>query len=235
MANAFVGTFFVDMPKTLSVTAATPAVVGTLNINTKALPSSVAILVIIHAICLGGAFVLVFPLGIVILRWFASVRFHWMLQVFAVFVSIIGLAVAIALSLMDPEYNALDEGHQIIGIVVVAALFLQAGLGYVHHANYKKHQRRTWASHSHLWTGRVVIIVGMLNAVLGFVLADNTAAAAAVGVVSVLVLIGLVATTYFGSKRSQTKKTSEQQHADHLPLSNYDSPYGGSEDAFYSR
>jgi hypothetical protein len=223
------------MPKTLSATALTPAVSGTSNINTKALPRSVAVLVILHAICLGGAFVFLFPLGVLILRWFASVRFHWMLQVFAAFVSTIGLVVAVALSLMDPEYKGLDEGHQIIGIVVVAALFVQAGLGYVHHANYKQSERRTWASHAHLWTGRVIIIVGMLNTVLGFVLANNTLAAAAAGVVSVLILIGLVATTYFGLKRTHTKRAPEQQHFDHLPLSNYDSPHGGSEDAFYTR
>lgn len=222
------------MPKTLSATAVTPAVSGTLNINTKALPGSVAVLVIIHAICLGGAFVFLFPLGIVILRWFASVRFHWMLQVFAVVVSAVGLAFAIVLSIMDPEYKGLDEGHQVIGIVVVAALFLQGALGYVHHANYKKCERRTWASHAHLWTGRVVIVVGMLNTVLGFVLAGNTLAAAAAGVISVVILIGSVATTYFGSKRSHTKRASEQDQFDRLPLRNYDSPHGGSEEAFYN-
>lgn len=234
LAKDFKGTFFVDMPKTLSATAVTPALSGTLNINTKALPSSVAVLVIIHAICLGGAFVFVFPLGIVILRWFASVRFHWMLQVFAVVASAVGLAFAIVLSVMDPEYKGLDEGHQVIGIVVVAALFLQAALGYVHHANYKKCEQRTWASHAHLWTGRVVIVVGMLNTVLGFVLAGNTLAAAAAGVVSVLVLVGSTATTYFSSRRSHTKRASEQEQFDRLPLRNYDSLHGGSEETFHN-
>jgi hypothetical protein len=221
------------MPKTLSTTTVIPAVSGTSNINTEALPGSVAILVLIHAICLCGALILLFPLGIVMLRWFGSVRIHWMLQVFAASVSVIGLALAIALSIMDPEYKGLSEGHQIIGIVVVAALFLQAALGYVHHANYKKLKRRTWASYAHLWTGRVVIIVGMLNAVLGFVLADNTAAAVAVGAVSMVILIGLVATSFFGARKSRSKITSEQRQFRPVLLSNYDSPYGGSEEAFY--
>jgi hypothetical protein len=226
------GTFFVNMPKTLSATIVTPAVSGTSNVNTEALPGSVAILVLIHAICLGGAFILLFPLGIAMLRWFNSVRIHWMLQAFAAIVCVVGLTLAIEFSIMDPEYKGLDEGHQIIGILVVAALFLQAALGYVHHANYKKLGRRTWASHAHLWTGRVVIIVGMLNAILGFVLADNTAAAAAVGVVSVVILIGLVATTYFGARRSMSKITSEQRQFRPVPLSYYSS-HGGSEEALY--
>lgn len=231
--HAKYGTFFVDMPKTLTSSAVTPAISGTSNINTKALPGSFAILVIIHAICLGGAFVLLFPIGVVILRWFGSVRFHWVLQVFAAFVSIIGLVVAIALSIMDPLYQGLDEGHQIIGIVVVAALFVQAALGYVHHINYKKQGGRTWSTYVHLWTGRVVIVIGMLNAVLGFELVDNIAAAAGAGVVSVLILIGLVATTYFGAKRMTSKTMSEPQHFDHVPLRNYDLQHGESQEALY--
>ena len=221
------------MPKTLSSTSVKPAISGTSNINTQALPGSVSVLVIIHAICLGGAFVLLFPLGVVVLRWFGFVKLHWMLQIFAAFVCVIGLVVAIVLSLMDPEYKGLDEGHQIIGIVVVAALFLQGALGYVHHRNYKKLGRRTWVSHAHLWTGRVLIVIGMLNAVLGFLLTANTAAAAAVGVVSVVILIGLAATIHFGAKKRRSKTVSSSRDFDEMPLGNYDSPQHGSEEAIY--
>ena len=218
------------MPKTLSSASLMPTISGTLNINTKALPGSVAILVIIHAICLGGAFVLLFPLGVVLLRWFGSVKFHWILQVFSAMVCLIGLVIAIVLSIMDPEYKNLNEGHQIIGIVVVAALFLQAALGYMHHLKYKKLGRRTWISHAHLWTGRVLIAIGMLNAVLGFLLADNTAAATGVGIVSIVVLIGLAAATYFGARRHRSKDQSSSLQFDRVPLSNYSSHQQGSED-----
>ena len=89
-----------------------------------------------------------------------------MLQIFATIVCVLGLVIAISFSALDPEYNAFDEGHQIIGIVAVVALFIQALLGYQHHRNYKKTGQRTVVSHSHLWIGRVVIVLGMVNAVL---------------------------------------------------------------------
>jgi hypothetical protein len=82
------------------------------------------------------------------------------------------------------ECKGLDEGHKIIGIVGFATLSVQAALGFVYHANYRKQQRKMWASHAHLWTGRAVIIVGMLNAVLGFVLDEQTLAATDVSAVS---------------------------------------------------
>ena len=79
---------------------------------------------------------------------------------------VLGLVIAIAFSAMDPEYDSFGEGHQIIGIVAVVALIIQAVLGWKHHQDYKKIGRRTVISHSHLWVGRVTIVLGMINAVL---------------------------------------------------------------------
>lgn len=89
-----------------------------------------------------------------------------MLQIFATVVCVLGLVIAIAFSAMDPEYDTFDRGHQIIGILAVVALFIQALLGYQHHRNYKKTGQRTVVSHFHLWIGRAVIVLGILNAVL---------------------------------------------------------------------
>lgn len=143
-----------------------PSISGTSDVDVTPLPSSVPALIIIHAVCLAGSFLLLFPLGVVALRWFGRIRWHWMLQVLATLVCIVGLAIAIAFSVMDPEYVSFNEAHQIIGIVVVAALIIQVGLGYFHHKSYQRLGRRSWISHSHLWMGRVAMILGMVNAVL---------------------------------------------------------------------
>ena len=89
-----------------------------------------------------------------------------MLQIFATMVCVLGLVIAITFSAMDAEYNSFNHGHQIIGIFVVLALFVQAFLGYQHHRNYRKTGHRTMVSHSHLWAGRMVIVIGMVNAIL---------------------------------------------------------------------
>jgi Eukaryotic cytochrome b561 len=160
------GTFFMDMSATQTNSTSIPSISGTANLNTTALPGSVAALVLLHAICLGGSFIILFPLGVGLLRFFDSFRLHWMLQIIATVACIIGLAVAVVLSVMDVEYDSFNTAHQVVGILVVAALFFQAALGYIHHKNFKKVGGRTWASYAHLWTGRIVILAGMVNTVL---------------------------------------------------------------------
>jgi len=143
-----------------------PSISGKTDIHTSELPHSVYMLIIVHAICLAGPFGILFPLGVIFLRWFGQVKTHWVLQFLASLICAVGLAVAIAFSAMDLEYSSFNRGHQILGIVVVAALPLQSVFGYIHHLRYKQVGRRTLNSHLHLWTGRAVIVLGMINTVL---------------------------------------------------------------------
>ena len=64
--------------------------------------------------------------------------------------------------------------HPIIGILVVGLLLLQPILGLIHHYIYKRQGARTiWAT-AHVWFGRVVITLGIINGGLGLRLSDNT-------------------------------------------------------------
>jgi predicted ferric reductase len=146
-----------DMSATQTHSTSIPSVSGTANLNTTVLPGSVAALVLLHAICLGGSFIILFPLGTSLLRFFNSFGLHWMLQIIATVICIIGLAVAVVLSVMGVEYDSFNIAHQVIGILVVAVLFFQIVLGHI---------GRTWASYAHLWTGRIAILAGMVNTVL---------------------------------------------------------------------
>lgn len=117
-------------------------------------------------ICLSDSFIILFPLGVSLLRFLDSFRLHWMLQTIATVICIIGLAVAVVLSVIDIECDSFNTAYQVIGILVVAALFFQAILRYIHHKNFKEVCGRTWTSYAHLWTGRIVILAGMVNTVL---------------------------------------------------------------------
>lgn len=57
--------------------------------------------------------------------------------------------------------------HPIIGLVVLGALFFQPVLGLIHHARFKKLRRRQIWSHLHLWNGRLMIPLGIINGGLG--------------------------------------------------------------------
>ena len=66
------------------------------------------------------------------------------------------------------------NGHPIIGTVVVASLYLQPVLALLHHNIYKKEGRRTIWGLLHVWWGRIIITLGIINGGLGLMLSDNT-------------------------------------------------------------
>ena len=67
----------------------------------------------------------------------------------------------------------MDEYHPIIGLVLFAAIFVQAAGGIIHHFFYGKHHRRSVITHMHIWLGRVLITLGMINGGLGLLLAEE--------------------------------------------------------------
>jgi hypothetical protein len=54
-----------------------------------------------------------------------------------------------------------------IGVVVVALLGIQPILGWIHHMQFKRKQRRTIFSHIHIWYGRALMILGIINGGMG--------------------------------------------------------------------
>lgn len=54
--------------------------------------------------------------------------------------------------------------HQIIGVVVIGFCLAQFGIGFLHHAKFKKTQQGTKYGLIHVWMGRIVLFLGTLNA-----------------------------------------------------------------------
>lgn len=65
-----------------------------------------------------------------------------------------------------------DQTHTILGTVVVCLLAIQPALGYAHHRHFLRHQRRGLVSHAHIWYGRALMLLGVVNGGLGLQLAD---------------------------------------------------------------
>lgn len=55
--------------------------------------------------------------------------------------------------------------------MVVCLLAIQPALGYAHHRHFLKQQRRGLASHAHIWYGRALMLLGVVNGGLGLQLA----------------------------------------------------------------
>ena len=157
MYPADLGAFSADMTKAVQN--------GSFQSSTRTLPNNN--LVVLHAALLGGSFGIGMPLAVIFLRLSRlGFRPHWIVQSLALAASLVGVAVAIYMSIASTSFKSISQAHQIIGIVVVMLLIPQALLGRVHHVNFKRTKQRSVVSHFHLWIGRGVIPLGMLNGVL---------------------------------------------------------------------
>jgi hypothetical protein len=178
-------------------------------------------LIVAHGVLAALAFVLFFPLGSILIR-LGSFRGLWIVhglfQLFAytVYIAAFGIGVWMINSM---PVNLLDQPHPIIGIVIFVLLFFQPILGFIHHLQYKKYTRRTIWSYGHLWLGRILITLGMINGGLGLLLASDAPASTGIAasrgqmiayglVAAVMWLLWLVAAVYGENKRSISRQAA---------------------------
>jgi hypothetical protein len=182
-----------------------------------------------HGALAALAFVILFPMGAIMIRLASFPRMwlvHGLFQVLAYTIYFAAFVLGLWLVLNIPV-SLLGTFHPIIGIICFCLLFFQPITGFMHHHKYKNVGRRTWWSHAHLWTGRTVITLGMINGGLGFLLARNTdffvpkrMHVLAYGVVAGLMWLVWVLTAVLGEKkRAQAQrmavqpKTTTTEHA----------------------
>ncbi|KAF2214674.1 hypothetical protein CERZMDRAFT_57181 [Cercospora zeae-maydis SCOH1-5] len=129
--------------------------------------------VIAHAVLATIAFGFLFPAGGILIR-LASFRGLWVVhavwQLLAYALYIAAFALGVYLVRTGPR-NMLHDPHPIIGIVLLGLLFFQPFSGLLHHFLFRKHLRRTLWSYLHLWLGRIVVTLGIINGGLGLRLA----------------------------------------------------------------
>ena len=116
---------------------------------------------------------------------------------------------------MEQLSSSPTNAHPIIGIVVFVMLLVQPLLGYIHHRQFKKYQRRKISSHLHLWDGRIAIVLGIVNGGLGLRLAGAgetlklayTIVAAITG--GAWVILALLSECRRGRKKVDTRRGDE--------------------------
>lgn len=125
-----------------------------------------------HGALASLAFVAVFPIGALLVRLSHLNNLPWIhgtIQIFGyiLFLAAAGLGIYIATA-----SSRLNEPHAVIGILLLAVLSFMPFLGALHHKVYKRLQKRTLWSYVHIFTGRVAIILGIVNGGLGLHLAE---------------------------------------------------------------
>ncbi|THW57201.1 hypothetical protein D6D20_08156 [Aureobasidium pullulans] len=171
---------------------------------------------IAHGVLASLAFVIFFPFGAISIRLFSFrglLWFHAIVQVLAYLIYIAAFGIGIYLA---TQIRRLDHAHLIIGIVLFVLIFFQPFLGYIHHRLFKKYKRRTFWSYAHLWLGRIIITLGMINGGLGLQLANNTRKGEiAYGVVAGFVWVVYIISIFVGeSKRRRDRKAAVRAEAE---------------------
>lgn len=182
-------------------------------------------MLIAHGVLASLAFVILFPIGGIAIRLVSMSGIAWLHGAFqilgyAVYIAGAGLGIYLAKSL-----NQLNNHHPIIGLVLLAVLFFQPALGWLHHLFFVKTQGRTIWSHAHIWVGRLAITLGIINGGLGLKLAQRSnlssrAGQIVYGVVAGLMWLAWVGAIVIGERRrnrapvAETPKMAEERASD---------------------
>ncbi|OJJ02632.1 hypothetical protein ASPVEDRAFT_42136 [Aspergillus versicolor CBS 583.65] len=190
------GRFYVDMARSITSTPSLPPIrPGIPALGASDIPGGwdwMNPAVYIHGFLMSAAFIIFFPAGVIAIRSGSprSFRYHWILQLLASIFVLIGTAIGLILA------HKIDTVHYYIGITVALCSVVQIGLGWRHHVVFVRIQTRQWASHGHIWLGRLFLLLGWANIILGLLLAGNgrslvSLAASLISVVA-LTLIGWI-------------------------------------------
>jgi hypothetical protein len=163
-----------------------------------------------HGALASIAFVAILPIGAILVRlasFHGLLWTHASLQIFgyAVFIAAAGIGIFIA---NGGAY--LQEPHAIIGMILLGTLFFMPFLGTIHHKMYKKVQKRTVWSYGHVFTGRAIVILGMINGGLGLRLAAAQRSYIIVyGVFAGLMGVAYIGTIVFGEYKRSRKSSHD--------------------------
>ena len=166
-----------------------------------------------HAVCATVAFGLLFPSGGIMIR-LGNFRGLWLVHgIFQMVAYIIYIAAAAIGIHMATHMRMMHNAHPIIGLALLVLLLFQPFLGFIHHFAFKKHSKRVFWSYAHIWLGRIVITLGIVNGGLGLQLAKKTgffaptqSAIIGYSVAAGIVWLLYVASAVFGErKRSKSK------------------------------
>lgn len=136
----------------------------------ESMPSNFNAVLLAHSILMPLAFAIFFPFGAMSIRLFnfkGLVWFHagWMIFTYIMVLAGMGLGVWVAVA-----SEQISTYHAIIGLTVTGALLIQPVTGLIHHLLYKRSGSANVATYPHVWWGRAVITLGIINGGFGLLL-----------------------------------------------------------------
>ncbi|KAL2023248.1 hypothetical protein VTK56DRAFT_3371 [Thermocarpiscus australiensis] len=144
-----------------------------------------------HGIIMAIVMAVLYPLGSVLMPLVGKWWLHgaWQAIAFCLMWAGFGLGVQTAQDL-DLLFR---ERHTIFGTVVVCLLAIQPALGFAHHRHYLKMKSRGVVSYVHIWWGRIMMVLGVINGGFGLQLAGERDSL----VIAYSVVAGVILLSYF--------------------------------------
>ncbi|EEU36100.1 uncharacterized protein NECHADRAFT_64607 [Fusarium vanettenii 77-13-4] len=165
----------------------------------------------IHGIIMSIVFLIGFPIGSLLMPLIGKWLVHagWQIMVF------VGMWVGFGVGKIAADKNGqwLNEPHVQLGLAVCILMILQPVLGWLHHRNYVKFQKRTPVSHGHLWYGRVLMIIGIINGGIGLQLASASA-----GLIAAYSVVGIIVFSLYvaGAVRKEMARRKKSKGMEQL-------------------
>jgi len=193
-------------------------------------------IITVHAVLASLVWVFFIPIGGILVR--SGVKSPWVVRIhaflqsisFLIYIVAVGMGIYLVRSLSYGPYSMWQDPHTKLGIAILVLAFFQPILGLLHHSLYKKRVTavkqgnatklpgRTVPGYAHLWLGRVLIVLGMINGGLGLRLASNSpyethgrTKAIAYGVGAGVMFLLYLAFVILGERR-RSKERKEQQN-----------------------
>ena len=132
--------------------------------------------------------------------------------------------------------DQISSYHGVIGLLVFSLMFFMPIFGWLHHKLFKKYGHRTAWSYIHIWLGRCLITLGIINGGLGLLLAGSPRDwQIAYGVVAGLVWVTYITCAIFGEVKR--KKAAAPAYRRNRKMSSHSSssPDGSMQREFYGR
>ncbi|ATY58696.1 cellobiose dehydrogenase [Cordyceps militaris] len=123
-----------------------------------------------HGVLMMIVWVILYPAGALLMPLLGKWIFHAAFQTIAFLAMWAGLGLGYVMA--DQLGIFWQNTHTRLGIIVCALMFLQPILGALHHRSFKSAGRRGPLSHIHVWYGRALMILGIINGGLGLQLAN---------------------------------------------------------------
>jgi hypothetical protein len=127
-----------------------------------------------HACMMSIVFIVLFPFGTIATRLplrgvRVITRIHAPIQILGLAMMIGAMGLGIDMAKNDLHLISPPKDHIVVGLLACSLiLFFQPALGILAHLRYKKTGQKSPLSLAHRWIGRVGIILGWVNSVLGF-------------------------------------------------------------------